>query len=129
MEGRVTTQANTLQLQVSGLDALLNQRSKDRHFLLCRNATLEREVEELKQMVTWLDGEFGVLLARVEALEWTAPSEYLLVEDLLRIGGKGEVAAMDSDEAAGLGLRPNFQDLVDRLDPVNITAPLFPHSF
>ncbi|KAF9643064.1 hypothetical protein BDM02DRAFT_3192262 [Thelephora ganbajun] len=129
MEGRVTTQANALQLQVSGLDALLNQWSEDCRFLLCRNATLEREVEELKQMVMWLDGEFGVLLARVEALEWTAPLEYLSVEDLLRIGGEGEVAAMDSDEAAGLGLRPDFQDLVDRPDPVDITTPLFPHSF
>ncbi|KAF9641854.1 hypothetical protein BDM02DRAFT_3194416 [Thelephora ganbajun] len=129
MEGLVTTQANALQLQVSGLDTLLNQRSEDRRLLLGRNAALEREVEELKQMVVRLDGEFGVLLARVEALEWVAPSEYLLVEDLLRVGGEGEVASMDSDEAAILGLRSDFQDQVDRPDPVDTTAPLFPHSF
>ncbi|KAF9642905.1 hypothetical protein BDM02DRAFT_3192478 [Thelephora ganbajun] len=129
MEGQVTTQANALQLQVSRLDALLNWRSEDCRFLLCRNAALEREVEELKQMVTRMDGEFGVLLAQVEALEWTAPSEYLSVEDLLRVGGEGGVASMDLDEAAMLGLCPDFQDLVDRLDPVDTTAPLFPQSF
>ncbi|KAF9642546.1 hypothetical protein BDM02DRAFT_3193038 [Thelephora ganbajun] len=129
VEGVVTTQANTLQLQVSGLDSLLNQRSEDRRFLLARNAALEREVEELKQMVARMDGEFSVLLARVEVLEWTAPSEYLSVEDLLREGSGGEVASMDSDEAVALGLRPNFQGLVDRPDPIDTSAPLFPHSF
>ncbi|KAF9642973.1 hypothetical protein BDM02DRAFT_3192381 [Thelephora ganbajun] len=129
MEGQVATQANALQLQVSGLDALLNHRSEDHCFLLGKNAALEREVEELKQMVMRMDGEYGVLLARVEALEWTAPSEYLSVEDLLRIGGEGEVAPMSSDEAAQLGLRPDFQELVDKPDPVDTTTPLFPYSF
>ncbi|KAF9642379.1 hypothetical protein BDM02DRAFT_3193376 [Thelephora ganbajun] len=104
-------------------------RSEDRQFLLGRNAALEREVEELKQMVARLDGEFGILLARVEALEWTAPSEYLSVEDLLWVGSEGEVASLDSGEAAMLGLRSDFQDLVDRPDPVDTTAPLFLHSF
>ncbi|KAF9647528.1 hypothetical protein BDM02DRAFT_3187867 [Thelephora ganbajun] len=75
-----------------------------------RIAALEREVEELKDRVTRLDGEFGVLLARIEALEWTAPSEYLSVEDLLWMGGEGGVEPMDSVEAAALGLRPDFQD-------------------
>ncbi|KAF9641957.1 hypothetical protein BDM02DRAFT_3194184 [Thelephora ganbajun] len=87
------------------------------------------EEGELKEVVTRLEGEFGVLLARVEALEWVTPSEYLSVEDLLRMGDKGGVVPMDSDEAAALGLRPDFQDLVDRPDPVDISAPLFPHSF
>ncbi|KAF9644341.1 hypothetical protein BDM02DRAFT_3190723 [Thelephora ganbajun] len=41
VEGQVTTQANVLQLQVSGLDSLLNARSEDHHFLLVKNATLE----------------------------------------------------------------------------------------
>ncbi|KAF9642268.1 hypothetical protein BDM02DRAFT_3133202 [Thelephora ganbajun] len=69
-----------------------------------KNAALEREVEELKGEVTRLDGEFGVLLARVEALE---------------VGGGGEVEPLDSDEAAELGLRPDFQDLVVQPDPVD----------
>ncbi|KAF9641945.1 hypothetical protein BDM02DRAFT_3194209 [Thelephora ganbajun] len=94
-----------------------------------KNAALEREVEGLKGQVARLEGEFGVLLARVEALEWVIPSEYLSVEDLLRAGGGGEVESMDSGEAAELGLRSDFQALVDRLDPVDISAPLFPHSF
>ncbi|KAF9641874.1 hypothetical protein BDM02DRAFT_3133504 [Thelephora ganbajun] len=71
----------------------------------------------------------SVLLARVEALEWVTPSEYLSVEDLLRAGGGGEVESMDSDEAAALGLRADFQALVDRPDPVDLSAPLFPDSF
>ncbi|KAF9642462.1 hypothetical protein BDM02DRAFT_3193185 [Thelephora ganbajun] len=87
------------------------------------------EEGELKETVARLEGELGVFLARVEALEWTAPSEYLSVEDLLRAGGEGGVVPMDSDEAAALGLRPDFQALVDRPDPVDISAPLFPHSF
>ncbi|KAF9643285.1 hypothetical protein BDM02DRAFT_3132536 [Thelephora ganbajun] len=90
--------------------------------LLAKNVALECEVEGL-------DGEFGVLLACIEALEWVAPSEYLSVEDLLRMGGEGEVASMETNEAVALGLRPDFQDLVDRLDPIDTTAPLFPHSF
>ncbi|KAF9642723.1 hypothetical protein BDM02DRAFT_3192790 [Thelephora ganbajun] len=108
---------------------MLNNRSEDRRTLLGKNAALDREVRELKETVARLEGEMGVLLARVEALEWTAPSEYLSVEDLLRMGGDGGVASMDSDEAAELGLRSDFQDLVDRPDPVDISAPLFPHSF
>ncbi|KAF9642861.1 hypothetical protein BDM02DRAFT_3230625 [Thelephora ganbajun] len=129
LEGQVTSHSNALQLQSSGLDSSINARVEDRHVLLTKNAALEREVEELKGKVTRLDGEFGVLLARVEALEWVTPSEYLSVEDLLRAGGEGGVVPMDSDEAAALGLCPDFQDLVDRPDPVDISAPLFPHSF
>ncbi|KAF9643126.1 hypothetical protein BDM02DRAFT_3192175 [Thelephora ganbajun] len=129
MEGLVSTQANSLQLQASGLDSMLNIRSKDHRLLLARNEALEREVKGLKQTVESLNGEFGMLLARVEALEWTAPSEYLSVEDLLREGGGGEVEPMDSGEAAELGLRADFRDLVDRPDPVDISAPLFPHLF
>ncbi|KAF9648666.1 hypothetical protein BDM02DRAFT_3128871 [Thelephora ganbajun] len=52
-------------------------------------------------------------VASRKALEWTAPSEYLSVEDLLWMGGEGVVAPMDSDEAAALGLRPDFQDLIE----------------
>ncbi|KAF9642865.1 hypothetical protein BDM02DRAFT_3132811 [Thelephora ganbajun] len=129
VEGLVSTQANSLQLQASGLDTVLTNRSEDRRLLLRKNADLDREVGELKDEVARLTGEFGVLLARIEALEWVTPSEYLSVEDLLRMGGDGGVALMDSDEAAALGLRPDFQDLVDRPDPVDISAPLFPHSF
>ncbi|KAF9642391.1 hypothetical protein BDM02DRAFT_3193363, partial [Thelephora ganbajun] len=129
VEGLVSTQANSLQLQASGLDTVLTNRSEDHRLLLRKNADLDCEVGELKEVVTRLEGELGVLLAHVEALEWTAPSEYLSVEDLLRMGGEGGIAPMDSDEAAALGLRPDFQDLVDRPDPVDTTAPLFPHSF
>ncbi|KAF9642351.1 hypothetical protein BDM02DRAFT_3193420 [Thelephora ganbajun] len=128
IEGQVIAHTNALQLQASGLDASLNTRVDDRRNLLAKNSALEREVEELKEKVNRLDGEFGVLLARVEALEWVTPSEYLSVEDLLRAGGGGEVVPMDLNEAAALGLRPDFQDLVDRLDPVDTSAPLFPHS-
>ncbi|KAF9642722.1 hypothetical protein BDM02DRAFT_3192789 [Thelephora ganbajun] len=129
LEGGVSAQANSLQLQASGLDAMLNAQSENRRFLLGKNAALEREVEGLKQRLESLSGEFGVLQARVEALEWVSPSEYLSAEDLLRMGGGGEVAPLDSDEAAALGLRADFQDLVDRPDPVDLSAPLFPHSF
>ncbi|KAF9642374.1 hypothetical protein BDM02DRAFT_3193385 [Thelephora ganbajun] len=82
----VTAHANALQLQASGLDTSLN----------ARNSALEREVEELKDKVNQLDGEFGVLLACVEALEWVTPSEYLSVEDLLRTGGGGEASSSSS---------------------------------
>ncbi|KAF9641815.1 hypothetical protein BDM02DRAFT_3194510 [Thelephora ganbajun] len=125
----VSTQANSLQLQASGLDTMLNHRSEDHRLLLGKNADLDREVGELKEVVTRLEGELGVLLARMEALEWAPSSEYLSVEDLLRLGGDGGVVSMDSGEVAALGLRPDFQDLVDRPDPVDTTAPLFPHSF
>ncbi|KAF9646416.1 hypothetical protein BDM02DRAFT_3188829 [Thelephora ganbajun] len=126
VEGQVTTQANALQLQVSGLDSLLNQRSKDHCFLLAQAATLEQEVEVLMQTVAQLEGEFGILLARVEALEWTTPSAYLSVEDLFCQGAGGEVEEMDSDAAWELGLHPDFSALVDRPDPVDTSAPLFP---
>ncbi|KAF9642675.1 hypothetical protein BDM02DRAFT_3234267 [Thelephora ganbajun] len=129
LEGKVTLHSNALQLQSSGLDSSINARVEDRRVLLAKNAALERDVEELKGQVARLDGEFGVLLARVEALEWVTPSEYLSVEDLLRAGGGGEVESMDSGEAAELGLRPDFQDLVDQPDPVDTSAPLFPFSF
>ncbi|KAF9641843.1 hypothetical protein BDM02DRAFT_3194443 [Thelephora ganbajun] len=129
LEGGVSTQANFLQLQASGLDSMLNTQSENRRFLLGKNAALEREVEGLKNQVARLEGEFGVLLARVEALEWVTPSEYLSVEDLLRVGGGGEVEPLDSDEAAALGLRADFQALVDKPDPVDLSAPLFPESF
>ncbi|KAF9642231.1 hypothetical protein BDM02DRAFT_3193640 [Thelephora ganbajun] len=108
LEGQVTTQANALQLQVSGLDSLLTRRSEDRQFLLSWNAALEREVEELKQLVTRLEGEFGVLLARVEALEWVTPSEYLSVENLLA-SGVDDIQEMDAEVA------------------VDTSEPLFPH--
>ncbi|KAF9642742.1 hypothetical protein BDM02DRAFT_3192761 [Thelephora ganbajun] len=81
-----------------------------------KNAVLEREVEGLKQRLEFLSGEFGVLQARVEALEWVSPSEYLSAEDLLRMGGGGEVEPLESDEAAALGLRADFQDLVVQPD-------------
>ncbi|KAF9643231.1 hypothetical protein BDM02DRAFT_3191996 [Thelephora ganbajun] len=98
----VTTQANALQLQASGLDTLANQRSEDRHSLLDKNAALEQEVEELKQTVMRLDGEFSVLLARVESLEWTAPSEYLSVDNL--------------------GLRSDFRELASPSPGVEVEA-------
>ncbi|KAF9642578.1 hypothetical protein BDM02DRAFT_3192999 [Thelephora ganbajun] len=129
LEGTVTSHSNALQLQSSGLDSSINARVEDRRVLLAKNAALEREVEGLKGQVARLEGEFGVLLARVEALEWVTPSEYLSVEDLLRAGGGGEVESMDSGEAAELGLRSDFQALIDRPDPLDISAPLFPHSF
>ncbi|KAF9643322.1 hypothetical protein BDM02DRAFT_3132511 [Thelephora ganbajun] len=129
LEGTVTSHSNALQLQSSGLDSSINARVEDCRVLLAKNAALEREVEGLKGQVARLDGEFGVLLARVEALEWVTPSEYLSVEDLLRAGDGGEVASMDSGEAAELGLRSDFQALVDRPDPLDLSAPLFPHSF
>ncbi|KAF9643596.1 hypothetical protein BDM02DRAFT_3191413 [Thelephora ganbajun] len=106
LKGEVSTQANALQLQ---------------------NAALEQEVECLKQMVARLEGEFGVLLAQVEALEWTAPSEYLSVDDLLRMGAEGEVESMESSEVVEVGLCSNFKDLVDQPDSFDTTDPLFPY--
>ncbi|KAF9641906.1 hypothetical protein BDM02DRAFT_3133479, partial [Thelephora ganbajun] len=105
-----------------------NQQVEDCRSLLEKNAALEREVEVLKQTVMRLDGEFGVLLARMEALEWVEPSEYLSVDNLLDLG-VGGVQEMDADEAGALGLRPDFGALVDRPDPLDTSAPLFPHLF
>ncbi|KAF9649995.1 hypothetical protein BDM02DRAFT_3227113 [Thelephora ganbajun] len=128
VEGLISTQANSLQLQASGLDTMLNTRSEDRRTLLGKNAALDREVGELKETVARLEGEFGVLLARVEALEWTAPSEYLSVDNLLDLG-VGGVQEMEADEASALGLRTDFGALVDQPEPVDTSAPLFPHLF
>ncbi|KAF9643145.1 hypothetical protein BDM02DRAFT_3192131 [Thelephora ganbajun] len=128
MEGQVASHTNSLQLQASGLDSSLNARVEDHHVLLAKNAALEHKVEMLHQTVGRLDGELGVLLARVEALEWVALSEYLSMEDLLGLGTR-EVQAMESDVAVEMGLWPDFGPLVDRPDPVDISEPLFPHSF
>ncbi|KAF9651313.1 hypothetical protein BDM02DRAFT_3184576 [Thelephora ganbajun] len=99
LEAQVHTQENALQLQVLG------------------NAALEQEAEVLKQKVAQLEGEFSVLLAWVEVLEWTSPLEYLSVEDLLRLDAEGEVSEMSSSEALELGLCQDFGALVDRPDP------------
>ncbi|KAF9641941.1 hypothetical protein BDM02DRAFT_3133451 [Thelephora ganbajun] len=128
IEGQVTTHTNALQLQSSGLDASINTQVEDRRTLLAKNAALEHEVEELKQTVTWLDGEFGVLLARVEVLEWVALSEYLSVEDLLGLG-TGGVQEMEAEVASKMGLWPDFGPLVDRPNTVDLSEPLFPYSF
>ncbi|KAF9650824.1 hypothetical protein BDM02DRAFT_3127360 [Thelephora ganbajun] len=124
----VTTHTNALQLQSLGLDASINTRVEDCQTLLAKNVALEREVEVLKRMVMRLDGEFSVLLAWVEALEWVAPLEYLSMEDLLGLG-TGEVQEMEAEVASEMGLRPDFGPLVDRPNPVDISDPLFPHSF
>ncbi|KAF9643316.1 hypothetical protein BDM02DRAFT_3132512 [Thelephora ganbajun] len=128
IEGQVTAHTNALQLQASGLDASLNVRVDDHRTLLAKNSALEHEVEELKHKVNQLDGEFGVLLACVKALEWVTPSEYLSVEDLLRLG-TGEVQEMEVEVASKMGLQLDFGPLVDRPDPVDILEPLFPHLF
>ncbi|KAF9645008.1 hypothetical protein BDM02DRAFT_3207848 [Thelephora ganbajun] len=122
----VTTHANMLQLQVSGLDSLLNKQSEDCQFLLERNAALEREVTELKQGMGQLEGEFGVLLARVESLEWVSPSEYLSTDSLLWQGAKGVVVDMSPDTVLEAGLCQDFGLLVDRPDLIDTSAPLFP---
>ncbi|KAF9642390.1 hypothetical protein BDM02DRAFT_3193361 [Thelephora ganbajun] len=126
VKGLVTTHANALQLQMLGLDASVSAWVEDHWVLLAKNVALECEVEVLKQTVVQLDGEFGVLLVQVEVLEWTNPSEYLLVEDLLRLGTEGEVNPMELSEAMEVGLCSDFSTLVDRPDPIDTTAPLFP---
>ncbi|KAF9642463.1 hypothetical protein BDM02DRAFT_3193187 [Thelephora ganbajun] len=47
----------------------------------------------------------------MESLEWTTPSEYLSVDNLLGFSGEGGVDPMSLDEAAHLGLRPDFREL------------------
>ncbi|KAF9647385.1 hypothetical protein BDM02DRAFT_3248424 [Thelephora ganbajun] len=98
------------QVELSGL-------CQSHQILLAKNAALDREVGELKDTVAWLEGEFGVLLARVEALEWVTPSKYLSVEDLLRVGAEGGIEEMDEGVASSLGLQPDFRPLVDQLEP------------
>ncbi|KAF9644797.1 hypothetical protein BDM02DRAFT_3131544 [Thelephora ganbajun] len=108
------------------MDTLLNRRSEDRQFLLSKNAALEREVEELKQTVAQLEGEFGVLLARLEALEWVTPSEYLSVENLLA-SGVDDVQEMDAEVAEycvivlGLGEANVTEDFLEDLIPASST--------
>ncbi|KAF9643315.1 hypothetical protein BDM02DRAFT_3191857 [Thelephora ganbajun] len=122
IEGQISSHANALQLQSLGLDGSINARVEDRRILLAKNAALDREVGELKDTVAQLEGEFGVLLAHVEALEWVTPSEYLLVEDLLRVGAEGGIEEMDEDVASSLGLRPDFGPLSFSLGaPLNDT--------
>ncbi|KAF9642635.1 hypothetical protein BDM02DRAFT_3192893 [Thelephora ganbajun] len=100
-------------------------------FLFGPQSSLREEGRQVESKGGWArrgcvreDREMGEM--QVQMMELELERE---VEELLRIGGEGEVASMDMGEAATLGLRSDFQDLVDRLDPVNTTAPLFPHSF
>ncbi|KAF9641834.1 hypothetical protein BDM02DRAFT_3194475 [Thelephora ganbajun] len=76
---------------------------------------MEGEEGELKEVVTRLGGGIGCLLGSCGGAG---------------MGGEGGVVEpMDAGEAAELGLRPDFQDLVDRPDPIDTSAPLFPHLF
>ncbi|KAF9642854.1 hypothetical protein BDM02DRAFT_3192584 [Thelephora ganbajun] len=102
-EAQVWTLENTLQLQVSGMDALLNQHSEDHHFLLGQNAALKHEVEGLKQGMAALEGEFSVLVAWMEGLEWLSSSKYLSMDELLCIGTGEELLPLSLEEALVLG--------------------------
>ncbi|KAF9642948.1 hypothetical protein BDM02DRAFT_3132749 [Thelephora ganbajun] len=125
VEGQVTTHANALQLQASGLDSSVNAWVEDCQVLFDKNVALVCEVEVLKQTVEQMDGELGVLLAQVEALEWVNPLEYLSVKDLLRLGAEGDIMEMDTTAASNLALCPDFSALVDRPEPLDTATPLF----
>ncbi|KAF9648383.1 hypothetical protein BDM02DRAFT_3187144 [Thelephora ganbajun] len=123
VEGQVASHVNALQLQALGLDSSINSWVDDHWVLLSKNAALECEVEMLRQTVERLDGEFGVLLAWVKALEWTAPSEYLSVEDLLRLG-EGTVAEMEEDVAIEVeSLETPIVMPVENVAPIPVRPP------
>ncbi|KAF9643643.1 hypothetical protein BDM02DRAFT_3191359 [Thelephora ganbajun] len=111
-EAQVQTLENALQLQVLGLDTLLNQHSKDCHYLLGWNAALECKVEELTQGMATLEGEFSVLVVRMEGLEQASSSEYLLIKEMLCLGTGEDVLPLSSDEALSLGICPDYSLLL-----------------
>ncbi|KAF9642103.1 hypothetical protein BDM02DRAFT_3193917 [Thelephora ganbajun] len=104
VEVQVQTQENTLQLQ----------------FLLAWNTALEREVEELKQGLATLEGEFRVLVARMDGLERGSLSEYLSIDKLLCMDLGTVPSPLSLDEALALGIRQDYGPLetVTQLIPI-----------